>query len=179
MPPVPAPTPSPPSCFPSPCGPNSQCQIMAGNPACSCLPDYIGAPPSCRPECVLSAECLSQLACINQKCQDPCPGSCGYNANCHVLNHIPVCLCNEGHTGDPFTQCSPIPPSTPPPRTDPCNPSPCGPNAVCRYEYCRCNRCSRWCDVSDTSNTVFGSGGDGGSSSNSCCIYIYCIWPPI
>lgn len=99
----------PPSCIPNPCGPNSQCQIQNGNIACSCLPDFIGSPPTCRPECVLSSECPSQLACINQKCRDPCPGSCGANANCRVVNHIPICTCNEGFTGDPFSLCSPIP----------------------------------------------------------------------
>lgn len=101
----------PPSCSPSPCGPNSLCQIISGNPACSCLPDYIGVPPECRPECILSSECKSHLACVNQKCKDPCPGSCGVNAQCHVVNHIPVCTCMEGFTGDPFAQCRVIPPS--------------------------------------------------------------------
>ncbi|XP_029680457.1 neurogenic locus notch homolog protein 3-like, partial [Formica exsecta] len=100
----------PPSCTPSPCGPNSLCQIISGNPACSCLPNYIGVPPQCRPECILSSECKSHLACVNQRCSDPCPGSCGINAQCHVLNHLPVCTCMEGFTGDPFTQCSIIPP---------------------------------------------------------------------
>lgn len=85
--------------------------MISGNPACSCLPDYIGAPPSCRPECVLSAECQSHMACISQRCRDPCPGSCGTNAGCHVVNHLPICTCNVGHTGDPFTQCSPVPAS--------------------------------------------------------------------
>lgn len=131
MPPV---TERPPSCQPSPCGPNSECQMISGIPACSCRPNYIGVPPSCRPECVISAECTSQLACIKQRCRDPCPGSCGYNARCHVLNHVPVCTCNEGFTGDPFTQCNQVPITTPSPilSEDPCNPSPCGSNAICR-----------------------------------------------
>ncbi|VEN46221.1 unnamed protein product [Callosobruchus maculatus] len=129
----------PPSCFPSPCGPNSQCKIVGNTPTCSCLPDHIGSPPNCRPECVLNSECGSQLACINQKCKDPCPGSCGVNAQCHIVNHLPICTCIEGHTGDPFTQCNLIPPvTTPPPPTDPCNPSPCGPNAECNNGICTC-----------------------------------------
>lgn len=103
---APVTTERPPSCQPSPCGPNSQCQMKGGMPSCSCLPSYIGIPPNCRPECVINSECSSQLACINQKCQDPCPGSCGSNANCHVLNHVPICTCQEGYTGDPFTQCT-------------------------------------------------------------------------
>lgn len=100
----------PPSCVPSPCGPYSQCQIVGNSPACSCLSGFIGAPPNCRPECVLSAECPSQLACINNKCRDPCVGSCGINAKCHVINHTPVCSCDVGYTGDPFTRCSFLPP---------------------------------------------------------------------
>lgn len=142
------------------------CQIISGNPACSCLPNYIGVPPQCRPECILSSECKSLLACVNQKCADPCPGSCGINAQCHVLNHLPVCTCMEGFTGDPFTQCSIIPPGkrktmhyepfcqklvittiktigficavTEPPSIDPCALSPCGANAICDNGECRC-----------------------------------------
>lgn len=129
----------PPSCYPSPCGPNSQCRIVGNSPSCSCLPDFIGTPPNCRPECILNTECNNQLACINQKCRDPCPGSCGGNAECHIINHVPICTCIAGHTGDPFTQCNLIPPvTTPPPPTDPCNPSPCGPNALCDEGVCTC-----------------------------------------
>lgn len=93
-------------CVPSPCGPNSQCRDIRGTSACSCLPNYIGKPPNCRPECVLSAECPSNLACINEKCQDPCIGSCGQHTTCHVLNHNPVCRCEISYTGDPFSSCS-------------------------------------------------------------------------
>lgn len=95
-------------CRPSPCGPNAECQVRGESPACSCLSNYIGSPPNCRPECTINPECSSQLACINQKCSDPCPGSCGYNAQCSVINHTPVCSCNAGYTGDPFTGCTPV-----------------------------------------------------------------------
>lgn len=54
---------------------------------------------------MINAECSSNLACIGQKCQDPCPGSCGLNAECHVTNHIPICQCPEGFIGDPFSNC--------------------------------------------------------------------------
>jgi hypothetical protein len=66
---------------------------------------YVGAPPGCRPECIINSECASRLACINQKCQDPCLGSCGASAECHVVVHIPNCVCPSGFTGDPFTLC--------------------------------------------------------------------------
>lgn len=92
-------------CQPSPCGPNAICQVSGDGPSCSCLPDYTGSPPNCRPECVSNSECASHLACMNLKCRDPCPGSCGANAECRVVSHTPTCVCLAGYTGDPFTQC--------------------------------------------------------------------------
>lgn len=129
----------PPSCTPSPCGPNSRCQMVGGNPACSCITSFIGAPPNCRPECVLNQDCAAQEACIQQRCSNPCIGSCGFEAKCHVLNHLPICTCNDGYQGDAFVQCTQIPAVTEPPRSrDPCNPSPCGPNANCNNGECTC-----------------------------------------
>lgn len=117
-------------CSPSPCGPNSICREVNGHPVCSCEQGYIGTPPSCRPECVVSSECSQDRACVNQKCIDPCAGTCGTNARCQVVNHSPICSCSSGFTGDPFIRCvkqevvyDPV---------DPCLPSPCGPNAQCR-----------------------------------------------
>lgn len=105
--PLPPPKPLNP-CSPSPCGPNSECRVNGDQAACSCHLNYIGTPPNCRPECVVNTDCSSQQACISEKCQDPCPGSCGFNAECRVQNHIPICTCQSGFTGDPFTQCSRI-----------------------------------------------------------------------
>jgi hypothetical protein len=97
-------------CNPSPCGPFSQCRDINGSPSCSCLSNYMGSPPNCRPECSINSECPSNKACINEKCRDPCPGACGLNAVCSVINHTPVCTCSEYDTGDPFTNCHPKPP---------------------------------------------------------------------
>lgn len=96
-------------CQPSPCGPNSQCKVVNGQEVCSCLVDYIGTPPNCRPECTISSECPPNKACVNLKCKVPCPGSCGLQSKCEVINHSPICSCSPGHTGDPFTRCYPIP----------------------------------------------------------------------
>lgn len=97
-------------CQPSPCGYNSQCREQNGLAVCTCLPNYSGSPPDCRPECVVSSECPLDKACVNQKCVDPCTnGICATNANCHVRNHSPICSCAPGYTGDPFSQCYPIP----------------------------------------------------------------------
>lgn len=117
-------------CSPSPCGPNSICQIRQNRPVCSCVPNYIGSPPYCRPECVLSNECPQEKACIREKCQDPCVNTCGSNAQCHVIAHSAYCNCIAGYQGDAFVGCSKIP-KAPVERRDPCNPSPCSENSQC------------------------------------------------
>lgn len=97
-------------CLPSPCGPNSLCQPVGQIPSCTCLPNYFGSPPNCRPECTINSECPSNKACIQNKCIDPCPGSCGFNAKCTIFNHLPICSCFDGYTGDPFDNCHQQPP---------------------------------------------------------------------
>jgi len=96
-------------CSPSPCGPNSKCRDVNGLAVCTCLSNFIGSPPNCRAECVLNSQCSPDLACINQKCISPCPDPCGINTQCKVINHSPICICNLGYTGDPFTRCFPTP----------------------------------------------------------------------
>lgn len=99
-------------CQPSPCGPNSQCRVSNGQSVCSCMPEYRGSPPNCRPECVVSAECPSDKMCKNQICISPCPGPCGNNAECRVINHSPICTCKRQFTGDPFSSCYVVPGNT-------------------------------------------------------------------
>lgn len=93
-------------CLPSPCGPFSQCRNVGDSPSCSCLPQYTGSPPNCRPECTINTDCSSDKACVNERCIDPCPGSCGVNADCRVQSHVSICTCAIGYTGDPFNSCS-------------------------------------------------------------------------
>lgn len=120
-------------CDPSPCGPYSRCLVSPqGYAVCSCLPEYRGAPPMCKPECVISAECPQIHACSNQKCVDPCPGTCGLGAQCHVVNHNPICSCPSGQVGDPFTRCyTPLAVEEEKTPGNPCEPSPCGGNSIC------------------------------------------------
>lgn len=113
-------------CNPSPCGPNANCN----NGICSCLTEYQGDPYlGCRPECVLNSDCPRDKACIRNKCSNPCPGICGLNAVCDVINHVPMCSCPNGMAGNAFEECklqqSPV-------ISNPCNPSPCGQNSQCR-----------------------------------------------
>lgn len=96
-------------CLPSPCGFNAVCNDINGIPSCTCLPEYQGLPPNCHPQCAINQDCPSDKACINQKCRDPCPGSCGQNAVCNVFSHVPACTCRQGFTGDPFSSCVLVP----------------------------------------------------------------------
>jgi hypothetical protein len=59
-----------------------------------------------KPECTTDPECPLNLACIQERCQDPCFTTvCGTNAECRVNNHRAVCICRTGYIGDPYTIC--------------------------------------------------------------------------
>lgn len=92
-------------CDGNPCGPNSVCRPHNYQAVCSCLPNYIGRPPNCRPECIMDSDCPTTLACRCDKCVSPCDGTCGPNAHCTVLYHKAHCVCNDGFTGDPYSGC--------------------------------------------------------------------------
>ena len=67
------------------------------------LHDYFSAP---KPECTSDPECPYHLACIQEKCQDPCyTSTCGVNAECKAKNHRAICVCLFGFVGDPYTIC--------------------------------------------------------------------------
>lgn len=72
---------------------------------------FLGRPElGCTPECITSLDCSYEHACVNQRCIDPCVGSCGLGAQCQVSNHNPICSCPKGMVGDPFRICQPAPP---------------------------------------------------------------------
>lgn len=122
-------------CEPSPCGPNSRCLVSPeGHAACSCLPNFKGAPPFCQYECVINSDCPQDKSCLDYKCKDPCVGVCGVKAVCRVYNHNPICSCDSGYEGDPFTACYPPPENK---QINPCTPSPCGPNSICQVKFDR------------------------------------------
>ncbi|CAH0548908.1 unnamed protein product [Brassicogethes aeneus] len=126
------------TCSSGTCGQNAQCQVVGGRPVCSCLRGYSGDPISLckRSECLDNSECRGHQTCRNGVCINPCDGICGTNANCDARNHVPVCSCPAGYTGDPFSRCR---------RFDPeelCHPSPCGQNTNCEVvngtPTCKC-----------------------------------------
>lgn len=99
-------------CNPSPCGTNAICREQNGVGSCSCITEYFGDPyVECRPECLMNSDCSRDKSCINNKCRNPCPGTCGINAECIVNNHIPTCNCLQQYTGDPLRACHPVPTS--------------------------------------------------------------------
>lgn len=92
-------------CSTNPCGSNAQCN----NGICTCLPEFYGdAYVGCRPECVLSSDCPRDKTCVRNKCKNPCPEPCAFNAICTVVNHVPMCTCPNGFEGNAFLQCSPL-----------------------------------------------------------------------
>lgn len=89
------------------CGTNAVCRSDYNHRArCYCLDGYRGNPlVACdRPECTSNNECSFNLACINERCQDPC--NCAPGAQCRVDNHIATCKCLPGYVGDAYTKCS-------------------------------------------------------------------------
>lgn len=70
------------------------------------MPNYIGQPPNCRPECQSSADCADHMACVNQRCKSPCSSEmCGENAVCRGRMHTAVCECPSNYIGDAFVKC--------------------------------------------------------------------------
>lgn len=89
-------------CNPSPCGFNSECN----NGICTCLNEYFGDPYiGCKPECIMNIDCSTDKVCSRNKCINPCPGACATTAECVVYNHIPMCTCPQGTTGNAFREC--------------------------------------------------------------------------
>ena len=59
--------------------------------------------------CSSDDECLSNQACRNRACINPCSfdDPCSSTAQCSVSNHKAECRCPPGLTGDPYSLCVP------------------------------------------------------------------------
>ena len=67
-----------------------------------CWPNFIAI----RPECTQDPECPQHLACIREKCKNPCStNTCGIKAKCNSQNHRAICVCIIGYVGDPYSIC--------------------------------------------------------------------------
>jgi hypothetical protein len=153
-------------CEPNPCGPNSGCRLIDNKPACFCLPNYEGNPPtqSCRlptnpcspspcgpnTQCTVLSNGFAKCTCLDGyiespntvrgciESRNPCePNTCGLGARCDP-NRIPACYCPESTVGNPYVSCNRgyLPPAIL------CQPGPCGINADCyvssNTEMCFC-----------------------------------------
>merc|ERR1712241_486432 len=89
------------------CGANADCRNEGGRPVCECQSGHKGDPyTGCvRGDCISNSECRVNQACQDYKCVDPCQLSCGSGADCQVKNHVAICRCPRGFTGDPFQSC--------------------------------------------------------------------------
>ncbi|GLH00239.1 Neurogenic locus Notch protein, partial [Gryllus bimaculatus] len=103
-------------CASTRCGLNAECRADTFHRArCYCLPGHRGDPwTRCdRPQCTDDAHCPDNLACVGERCENPCV--CAPNALCSVAAHRPTCRCPPGYTGNPNTLCV-LAPTPPPPQ---------------------------------------------------------------
>ncbi|XP_039291961.1 keratin-associated protein 5-1, partial [Nilaparvata lugens] len=72
-----------------------------------CLPGYLGnALSGCqRGECQSDSECRSDQNCINYECKPVCVSQCGVDAICNARNHVAVCTCPPGYSGNALNRC--------------------------------------------------------------------------
>ena len=85
------------------CAPNERCVAANHEASCQCknkLAINSAGELTC-PErqsiCLSDLECPGHLSCINGLCQSPChTAACPPGKKCHVLNHVPLCMCEEG-----------------------------------------------------------------------------------
>lgn len=116
--------------------------IPSGNPFSYCerLPLL---PPE--PECKSDPDCPSKMACVNNKCVNPCIelSPCANTAHCSVLDSVPVrtmvCECPEMHVPDVNGECRAIKVQIPTPSC--ISDSECPDNEACINRQCR-NPCN-------------------------------------
>lgn len=94
---------------PEACGRNAEC-ISAGHEAiCKCpQKTRIDSKGNCIPiECESNSDCSQTKSCIETKCVNPCTlsNACGPNSDCTPSNHVGICSCKAGTTGDPHLGC--------------------------------------------------------------------------
>ena len=98
----------------NPCTGIASCAVIDSLPVrtmvCSCPDGYVtddnGGCKTLSPiiaGCTTDDECSDTDSCINQICKDPC--ACGEHAFCRVINHHPVCTCEDGYEGNPDVAC--------------------------------------------------------------------------
>uniref|UniRef100_A0A182M1U8 EGF-like domain-containing protein n=1 Tax=Anopheles culicifacies TaxID=139723 RepID=A0A182M1U8_9DIPT len=94
------------------CGENALCTLVGERATCECPSTTRGDPKvACRKlECTTADECTADRTCIGYRCIDPCSlkSACGSSANCVTKNHLAICSCQPGTTGNPLLGCVPL-----------------------------------------------------------------------
>lgn len=101
------------------CSPRAECNVRNHLALCRCPLGLIGNPyidckPEDQPECREDGECPSILACINNRCQNPCTllEPCNRPSECQVVGSIPVrtliCVCPPGYISSGSGTCKPV-----------------------------------------------------------------------
>lgn len=143
-----------PVCDDDTCADTANCRGQQHQPKCYCPPGTSGNPfVDCvahiqpEPECRSDSDCLSQLACINNRCANPCAvdNMCSPDQECRILDTLPlrtmVCQCPPDTLVDPSGRCVPILVPKPQCRSDSdcSNPDKCL-RGTC-IEACKVDRC--------------------------------------
>lgn len=95
--------------LPKSCGKNAEC-IPTGHVAtCRCPARTRGnAQLECVAlECIDNNDCSHDKSCVDNHCINPCSlqNICGQRATCTPDNHVGICTCQPGTTGDPHLGC--------------------------------------------------------------------------
>lgn len=94
------------------CGRGAVCSVSDHKTSCRCPANTRGDPKvGCkRIQCLENHECSQSQSCIDNKCIDPCslPNTCGQSAQCISENHVALCACHPGTTGNPLLGCIPL-----------------------------------------------------------------------
>ncbi|XP_021954599.1 adhesive plaque matrix protein 2 [Folsomia candida] len=99
-----------PSCNPSPCGINAECEAVGNKAVCKCPRGFAGDPLfQCQQQAPISRAIISQPPPQAIRAHDPCnPSPCGTNAECRSSGGDigrAICTCPRGHFGNPQTFC--------------------------------------------------------------------------
>lgn len=92
------------------CASSARCRAVAHRSQCYCPPGTQGNPlEACvTVGCQSNDDCAQDEACdaVNRVCRQVCtPGVCAPEAFCEGRNHLPICTCRTGTTGDPYVRC--------------------------------------------------------------------------
>jgi len=98
------------------CGVDEICRVVNNGPVCGSKGSSSSfAKDTSSSYCQKHVDCPTTQVCSQHTCVDPCTTTpseggerlvCGGNARCIVIQHSPLCGCNEGLKGNPYVACA-------------------------------------------------------------------------